>query len=109
MTKTMQPVLPKLFSLESASPDWWYKMRQQTNQLVEEMIIRRGNDVKHITIELQESEHTMNQQGEWDCKHASTRSEEFLDDLEDYDGILLLETCTACKRYYDERDEEWKY
>ncbi len=53
MTKTMQPVLPNPFSLEAASPAWWYTMRQKTNNLVDEMIARRGEAVKHLTIEFQ--------------------------------------------------------
>lgn len=108
MTKTMQPVLPKLFSLEEASPAWWHKMRQETNQALEQMIIRKGAP-KRITVDFQESEHTMNKQGEWDCMHASTRPEEFLADLELDSDLLMVEVCTACKRYYDERDEEWKW
>lgn len=109
MTKTMQPVLPKLFSLEELSPEWWHKMRQETNQAIEEMIVRRGDRIKHIAVDFQESEYTMNKQGEWDCTHASMCLEEFLADLDLNSDLLIVEVCTACKRYYDERDEEWKY
>lgn len=107
MTKTMQPVLPKLFSLEESSPSWWHKMRQETNQALDKMM--RIHTPKHITVELQESEHIMNKQGEWDCMHASARPEELLADLDLDSDLLMVEVCTACKRYYDERDEEWKY
>jgi len=104
MTKTMQPVLPNPFSLEAASPDWWYGIRQQTNQLVEEMIARRGDSVKHLTIEFQDTELVMNEQHEWDCQHASSHPETFIDDDTD---DMLLEVCNECDKYYDDRINEW--
>lgn len=108
MTKTMQPVLPKPFSLEEASPEWWHKMRQETNQALDKLIASKVHFL-HIAVDFQESEHTMNEQGEWDCVHASMRPEEFLADLDLDSDLLMLEACTACKRYYDERDDEWKW
>lgn len=107
MTKTMQPTLPKSSGISTLSMDWWYTMRQETNSALDKMIgsLRPS---KNIAVDFQESEHTMNEQGEWDCMHASTRPEEFLADLDLDSDLLMVEVCTACKKYYDERDEEWK-
>lgn len=102
----MQPVLPKISDTEAASTDWWYLLVSSTNNALDKMM--RIHVPTRITVDFQESEHTMNEQGKWDCMHVSTRPEEFLADLDLDSDLLMVEVCTACKRYYDERDEEWK-